>query len=144
MKKSRVLAVAAIAMVIFAACGGDGETGGTGEDGGSASVSFVSPEDGAEVSSPVQVEMQAEGITIEPADAGVNEGAGHFHIVVDAECVAEGEVIPKDDQHRHFGDGSTQAELELEPGEHTLCLQVGNGAHEALAPTDEITITVTE
>lgn len=128
-------AVAAVAVVALAACGGGGGDG--------TSVSFESPADGAEVASPVQVEMAAEGVTIEPAAEGVNEGAGHFHIVIDAACVPAGEVIPNDDQHRHFGDGSTETELELEPGEHTLCLQVGNGAHEAVGPTDEITITVT-
>lgn len=94
--------------------------------------------------SPVQVEMEAQGITIEPAEAGVNEGAGHFHIMVDTDCVAPGEIIPDDDQHRHFGNGATSAELELEPGEHTLCLQLGDGAHEAREPTHEITVTVAE
>ncbi|WP_114594048.1 DUF4399 domain-containing protein [Euzebya pacifica] len=39
-------------------------------------------------------------------------------------------------------DGSTSAELELEPGEHTLCLQDGDGEHTALDLTDEITVTV--
>lgn len=32
----------------------------------------------------------------------------------------------------------------LEPGEHTLCLQAGNGAHEAPDLTDEVAITVVE
>lgn len=108
-----------------------------------ASVSFVSPEDGATVTSPVQVEMRAEGFTIEPAGE-VTENAGHFHIMVDTEAVPQGEVIPNDDQHIHYGDGSTTASLELEPGEHTLVLQPGNGIHEAYDVTDEITITVEE
>lgn len=55
-----------------------------------------------------------------------------------------GKTIPKDDQHQHFGDGSTEAELELEPGEHTLCLQFADGAHVATGLTDEVTVTVTE
>ena len=134
-------------LVALAACGGDdagdaasgGDAASNGE--GAASVSFAEPDDGATVDSPVHVEFEAEGIEIEEAGA-VNEGAGHFHVMVDTPCVGEGETIPNDDAHLHFGDASEEAELELEPGEHTLCLQVGDGAHNALSPTDEITITV--
>lgn len=120
---------AALALAL-AACG----------DGGG--VSFAEPQDGETVSSPVRVVMQSEEITIEEAGE-VREGAGHFHIMVDVGCVEPGETIPADsEQHLHFGDGSTEATVELDPGEHTLCLQVGDGAHTALDATDEITITV--
>lgn len=103
-------------------------------------VTLEVPE-GETVPSPVPVTMTAEGIAIEPAGE-VREGAGHFHVMVDVGCVEEGETIPKDESHLHFGDGSTTAELDLEPGEHTLCLQVGDGAHTALAPTHTMTIEV--
>lgn len=109
-----------------------------------ASVELVAPEDGAEVTSPVHVEMAAEGFTIEPASAGVNEGAGHFHVMVDVGCVEPGEAVPVDTPgYNHFGMAQTEADLELTPGEHTLCLQAGNGAHVATDLTDEVTITVT-
>ena len=103
-------------------------------------VSFASPEDGAEVTSPVTLEFAATGLTIEAAGE-VNLDAGHFHLFVDADCVAEGTVIG--DEAQHFGDASTSTELELEPGEHTLCLQLADGAHTALPYTATITITVT-
>lgn len=109
-----------------------------------ASVSFASPEDGAEVTSPVRVAMEAAGITIEPAGE-VREGGGHFHVMVDVGCVEPGETVPGDTEgYHHFGKAQTEAELELDPGDHTLCLQVGDGAHTALDLTDEITITVAE
>ena len=127
-----VAARAAVVLVVGCSSGDD------------ASVSFAEPTDGAEVTAPVAVRMQASGVEVEPADSGINEGAGHFHIMVDKPCIEEGEVIPNDDSHRHFGDGSTEAELELEPGEHTLCLQLGDGTHVATGLTDEITVTVTE
>jgi hypothetical protein len=130
--RHRSAAVLAVAALVLAACGSDDD----------ASVAFASPSDGDTVGSPVPVEMEAEGVTVEPSDAGVNEGAGHFHVLIDAECVAEGEVIPNDDDHRHFGDGATSTELELEPGEHRLCLQFADGAHVATALTDEITVSV--
>jgi hypothetical protein len=44
--------------------------------------------------------------------------------------------------HRHVDDGASEAELDLPAGEHTLCLQAGDGEHAALDLTDEITITV--
>ena len=62
--------------------------------------------------------------------------------MVDTPCVTPGEVIPSDANHMHYGQGQTSTELELEAGEHTLCLQAGNGEHVALDLTDTISITV--
>lgn len=104
-------------------------------------MSFAAPEDGATVSSPVDLQFEAENLEVEEAGE-VNEGAGHFHVMVDIECVAVGETIPDDEFHLHFGDASTSTQVELEPGEHTLCLQAGDGAHTALDGTEQISITV--
>jgi hypothetical protein len=134
-----------VLLLLLAGCSGDDAGEGAGGDAapGEQSVAFGGIEDGAEVTSPVAVDFEAEGFTIEPAgDGAITEGAGHMHVMVDTGCVEVGQVIPSDEQHLHFGDGSTSAELELEPGEHTLCLQAGDGAHTALDLTDEITITV--
>ena len=133
---SKPVALISLLLMVFllVACGGGAE----------ARVSFQSPTDGQTVNGTVRVVMQAENFTVEESGE-VNDGAGHMHIMVDVPCVAVGEVIPKDDNHLHFGDGSTEAELELSPGTHTLCLQAADGAHVALAGdgmTDEITITV--
>lgn len=95
-------------------------------------VFFVEPVDNATVSSPVHVKMGAENFTIEPA-GDVKAGSGHLHINVDADCLAAGQGIPKDDTHIHFGKGQLEDELKLAPGEHTLCLQAADGAHVALA-----------
>jgi hypothetical protein len=94
-------------------------------------VTFQNPKDGETVASPLFIIMQAENFTVEPA-GDVRDGAGHLHIMIDVPCIEPGEVIPKDDNHRHFGDGSTEANLELTPGEHNLCLQAADGAHIAL------------
>lgn len=143
-KYSRVIALAAIAAMTLAACG-DADTAAdqTPDDGGDAQPSgaFVTPEDGATVSTPVSWEAEVQNFTVEQAGA-VNEGAGHLHILVDQERLTAGETIGKDEGQNHFGDGSLSGELELEPGEHTLCLQLGDGEHTALDTTDTITITV--
>lgn len=110
-------------------------------DAGDGSVAFAEISDGDTVQSPVMVEFAADNFTIEEAGEIV-EGAGHMHVMVDVGCVEVGEVIPSDDNHIHFGDGSTSAELALAPGEHELCLQAGDGAHTALDLTDTVTITV--
>ncbi|PJF39983.1 MAG: DUF4399 domain-containing protein [Chloroflexi bacterium] len=109
-------------------------------------VRFASPTDGATVPPTFTIIMAATGFTIEPAGE-VNEGAGHFHILIDEDFIEAGEVIPNDETHRHFGSGVTSTELELEPGTHTLRLQLADGAHiaqEGDAYRDEITITVEE
>ncbi len=107
-------------------------------------VRITSPADGASVASPVAFDMVAEGLTVEAAGE-IRPDAGHFHLLVDTEFVAAEELIPFDDKHHHFGDGSTTAMLELAPGVHTIRLQFANGAHQALDGDqfrDEITITV--
>ena len=114
--------------------------------GSEPSVRIAEPHDGASVAAPVRVVMTAENFTIEPAGDGmVREGAGHLHIMVDTPCVEAGTTIPKDETHLHFGDGSTETELALSPGDHTLCLQAADGAHTALAGeglTHSITVNV--
>lgn len=107
------------------------------------SVAITSPEDGAEVTSPVRVEATTEGVEIVPAGEPVENG-GHLHVVVDEDCVTPGDAIPSDEDHIHLGDGSTLAEVELEPGEHTLCLQLGDTDHVATDLTDTVSVRVTE
>ena len=117
------------------------------EEGAAAqSVAFFDPLDGATVSSPFEVAMAATGLVVEPSGE-VNEGAGHFHILVDTDFIAAGEIIPTDEQHLHFGQGQTTTSIELPPGEHTLRLQFADGAHTALEGEqfrDTITVFVAE
>jgi MFS family permease len=112
-------------------------------DSATARVRFSEPRDGASVSAPVKVVMASENFIIEPAGNGaIHDGAGHLHIMVDTPCIAAGETIPRDDSHLHFGDGSTETDLALASGTHTLCLQAADGAHTAL-PGDGMTHTIT-
>jgi hypothetical protein len=111
---------------------------------GSPSVGFEQPVDGATVSTTFKVEMAATGLVVEPSGE-INEGAGHFHILVDTDFIPAGQVTPTDEQHLHFGKGQTAVYLELEPGEHTLRLQFADGAHIALEGDqyrDTITVVV--
>ena len=107
-----------------------------------AKVMFVEPADGAKVKSPVKVKMGVEGMEVKPAGELV-EGAGHHHILVDAELVAFGTAVPADETHIHFGKGQTETELELAPGEHKLSLQFADGVHRSYGEQMSATITVT-
>ncbi len=102
-------------------------------DDGAPRVHFVGLEDGDTIPSLVSLQFAAENFIIEPVgDGAINEGAGHYHIAIDGECLEPGIVIPTADPWIHFGDGSDAIELEMSPGEHHLCLQIGDGEHRTL------------
>ena len=100
-----------------------------------ARVFFVAPADGATVVGPlvdgkvaVHVEMGAENLRVMRAGE-LAEGAGHHHIIIDGDGVPRGEAVPATPTHIHYGLAQTEAELQLEPGPHTLRLQFADGAH---------------
>ena len=108
-----------------------------------ASVYIISPADGDEVSSPVTVLFGLKGMGIAPA--GVEgEKTGHHHLLVDQEKLPELNTV-MGNPPLHFGGGQTETTLELEPGEHTLQLILGNHLHVPFDPmvtSEKITITV--
>ncbi|MCD6024463.1 MAG: hypothetical protein K0Q91_1379 [Fibrobacteria bacterium] len=108
-------------------------------------VYFGNLQDGAQVESPFTVEMKAENLVVEPAANGVNEGRGHFHILVDVPVSMSMDPIPSDAQRIHYGQGQTEAVLDLPEGEHTLTLQFAKGDHRPFDPqiTQTIKVTVT-
>ena len=110
-----------------------------------ASVHFVEPKDGAEVSSPVKLVFGLEGATVKPAGE-LKAGTGHHHLILDGEPTPTEKVVPADETHIHYGKGQTEAEIELEPGEHTLIMQFADGLHRSYGPelSAKITVTVTE
>ena len=48
-------------------------------------VTITDPPNGAMVSGPVKVCLATEGVEVQPAKKGVNEGKGHHHIIVDVD-----------------------------------------------------------
>jgi hypothetical protein len=98
-----------------------------------AAVSFVTPRDGAVVSSPFRVEFSIAGMQVVPAGTEA-PGSGHHHVLVDTDLPDLDLPIPADDHHIHFGDGSSTTELSLPPGEHTLRLLFADHLH---IPHDE-------
>lgn len=112
-------------------------------------VFFVTPKDGAEVTSPVKFEFGAENVEVKPTQDPpvVEPGVIHYHIGYNTDCLPPGEVIPKADPWVHFGDGSNVFETMLDPGTYTIVLQAGDGEHRTLEGDgycQKITITVVE
>jgi hypothetical protein len=105
---------------------------------------IIEPADGAVVASPVRVVFGLRGIGVAPSGVP-REDAGHHHLLIDTGMPTPGVVIPSDLNHRHFGGGQTEAEIELEPGSHTLQLLLGDEGHIPHEPpitSEQITIEV--
>jgi len=110
-----------------------------------AGVYIISPADGAVTGREVTVQFGLAGMGVAPA--GVDKpNTGHHHLLIDVDQPPpSNQPIPADDQHRHFGGGQTEIMVELEPGQHTLQLLMGDMNHIPHDPpvmSERITITV--
>ena len=107
-------------------------------------VYFTSPADQAKVKSPVSLTFGVDGMSIRPAGEDVKDKtSGHHHLIIDADGIKAGSVVPMDKQHIHYGKGQTSATVELTPGEHTLRLQFADGAHRSYGAEMSAAIKVT-
>lgn len=98
---------------------------------GDARVYFIAPQDGATVSSPVSVRFGLEGMGVAPAGIEHDE-TGHHHLLIDVDedgMPAMDMPLPTTDHVVHFGGGQTEVDIELDPGEHTLQLLLGDHRH---------------
>lgn len=100
------------------------------EETPAANVFFISPADGDTVFTPLIVEMGIEGMEVDPAGE-IKEGMGHHHLIINGTFIEEGQVVPTDPMHIHYGLGQTSDTIELEPGEYTLTLQFADGVHQS-------------
>jgi len=109
-----------------------------------AELYIVAPADGAVITAPFTVRFGLKGAGVAPA--GVEKaGTGHHHLLIDTPVPNLSEPIPSDDNHRHFGGGQTEAEINLAPGQHTLQLLLGDHNHIPHTPpliSRKITVTV--
>lgn len=109
-----------------------------------AEAYFIAPKDGETVSSPVTVRFGLKGMGVAPAGVAF-DGAGHHHLIIDANLPSLDAPIPADANHVHFGKGQTETTIELKPGKHTLQLLLGDQLHVPHDPavkSRKITITV--
>jgi hypothetical protein len=140
---------AALALVLLAACGPEGQTAAAPADAApfattAPHVYIANIQDGATVSSPIRVAFGLSGYGVAPAGA-TTPNTGHHHLFIDTTDVVAGAPIPADDNHKHFGGGQTETVIELPPGEHTLMLVLADANHVPFSPSiqsEPITITV--
>ena len=104
-------------------------------------VFFAEPRDGGEVVSPFKIRFGVQGLKVSTA-GDMTPGTGHHHLIINGTSVAQGESVPFDQQHLHFGKGQTETELNLPTGEYTLTMQFGNGAHQSYGPDISRTIHI--
>jgi len=113
----------------------------------SASVYFIGLSDGDTVSSPLTIRFGLSGMGIAPAGIE-HDNTGHHHLLVDVseqDMPAMDRPLPTTDHVLHFGGGQTEATIELDAGEHSLQLLLGDYLHIPHDPpikSERITITV--
>ena len=94
-----------------------------------AMLYIISPLDGDTISSPVKVIFGLNGMGVAPAGIKM-KNTGHHHLLIDLNHLPDINLpIPSDEHHRHFGKGQTEAFIELDKGEHTLQLILGDHLH---------------
>jgi len=108
------------------------------------SVYFTNVKDGDTVPSKFLYKFEVTGYELSPAAAGLKEGTGHHHMIIDGPkgFTDAGEAIPMDATHKHYGKAQTEGELDLEPGKHKITLQFANAYHESYGKEFAKTITV--
>jgi Domain of unknown function (DUF4399) len=112
---------------------------------GHAKVKIVAPKNGATVSAPVKVVLQATGVEIVPA-TDERPGTGHHHLLIDHDLTPVDDTIPRGVTGiLHLGRGQTEFVLDsLAPGPHRVIAVVANWKHIPLKPlvVDTVRFTV--
>jgi hypothetical protein len=140
---NRLLPLAAIALAIATTGLATAQIKRTPSPAG-AEVYFITPKDGATVTSPVTVKFGLKGMGVAPAGTAI-ENTGHHHLIIDAELPPLDAPVPADANHVHFGKGQTETTVDLKPGKHTLQLLLADQSHIPHDPavvSKKITITV--
>lgn len=137
--------------LVASACGGGAE----GETPRQASVVTVPPDQNgvtisrplhnSEVSSPFTVEVEPTGdvVVVPVGKERKGEPSGHVHLVIDHDCIPVAQPIPVDEEWVvDLKDGSTSTQLDLPPGIHEICAQIGDAEHISLYAVSKIVVTV--
>ena len=108
-------------------------------------VMFENLVEGQEISSPFTVKMGVAGMTVEPANNGINANKGHHHLLIDTvSFISASTLIPMiDNRIIHLGGGQTEYELVLSPGKHKIAMQFANGMHSSYGQRMAKAVTVT-
>ena len=108
-------------------------------------VKITSPKNGATVTSPVTIKLEASGVRIAPASEEL-PGTAHHHLFVDHDLTWLTDTIPQGSPGIiHLSRGQTEFVLDsLKPGKHRIIALLANWEHVPLNPlvADTVTFTV--
>jgi hypothetical protein len=121
----RIAAMAGACVLLLGACARQQQAS-SGGGGGGPSITIQSPQDGAQVSSPVEVRVEVDGAEIGPPETG----AMHLHVYLGD--TGDYEVVT-----------STTAEVPLPQGEQTLRIVLAEPNHDETDVSAEVTVDVT-
>lgn len=109
-----------------------------------ATVQITAPENGATVSSPVTLKLEATGVRIAPA-SDEKAGSAHHHLFVDHELTWLNDTIPQGSPGIiHLARGQTEFVLDsLTPGPHRVIALLSHWNHVPLNPLTADTVTFT-
>lgn len=96
-------------------------------------IYFRAPADGATVPTTFPLAFGLRNYGVAPATVNL-ANTGHFHILINVDAPAPGQLIPADSLHRHFGAGQIETTLTLAPGSYTLRLVLGDFEHKVISP----------
>ena len=108
----------------------------------SQGVDFIDLKDGDVVASPFRVKFAVSGMVVAPAGEATSNH-GHHHLLINADGVPAGQIVPADEKHIHFGKGQTETLVTLPSGKYTLTLQFANGLHQSYGEVMRKSIQVT-
>lgn len=105
-------------------------------------VKIIAPVNGATVTAPVTIKLQATGVKIVPATVE-RPGTGHHHLFVDHDLTWITDTIPAGSPGIfHLGRGQTEFVLDsLKPGPHRVIAVVADWRHIPLNPLVADTVT---
>ena len=109
-----------------------------------ATVRIAAPSNGAIVSSPVTIKLEATGVRIAPA-SDEKAGSTHHHLFVDHDLTWLNDTIPQGSTGiYHLARGQKEFVLDLKPGPHRVIALLANWNHVPLNPlvADTVTFTV--
>jgi Domain of unknown function (DUF4399) len=112
---------------------------------GKVTVKITSPANGATVTAPVTIKLQATGVRIVPASVE-QPGTAHHHLFVDHDLKWMSDTIPIGSPGIiHLGRGQTEFVLDsLKPGPHRVIAVLADWRHVPLNPlvADTVAFTV--
>ena len=103
------------------------------------SLKILTPATGAAIKgNTTELQLDVSGISIVKADGDTSGKSGHFHVFVDRDPVAPGEIIPKDKGIIHSANNPILL-TGLAVGDHKVVVVLGDGAHRRIGTVQATT-----